>query len=355
MSRVDTTLPADAAEFCPSPHALQIFVVGTYQLEDLPVKPDGQPDDTITSARRVSRWGKCLVYETDESRDQCVKLHEIPMAAVLDMKWASDILAVADAEGHVILRRWQDDTRKLEHVQTLTCHDGSTDLICLSLDWAKHRCDLSSDKISASFSNGLILIALQSNAGLTVTDTWVGHEFEPWITAWDRWDQNFLYTGGDDCTLKGWDLRTGFCQPASLNKRFDAGVTTIQSNPHLQYTLAVGSYDSTVRLFDTRQLSRPVTHAQVGGGAWRVKWHPDAARKHHLLVACMHDGFKVVDFDPLTSNDTNPSCSWRISARFDRHESLAYGVDWSHAPASEKGSLIASCSFYDHSLHLWRA
>jgi diphthine methyl ester acylhydrolase len=154
---------------------------------------------------------------------------------------------------------------------------------------------------------------------------------------------------------------------------FDAGVTTIQSNPHLQHTLAVGrcddyshvlgthkplfldSYDSTVRLFDTRQLSRPVTHAQVGGGAWRVKWHPDAARKHHLLVACMHDGFKVVDFETLASNDTDASSSWRISARFDQHQSLAYGVDWSHAPASEKGSLVASCSFYDHSLHLWRA
>jgi hypothetical protein len=70
MSRVDTTLPADAAEFCPSPNALQILVVGTYQLEDLPVEPGGQPDDPITSGRRVRRWGKCLVYETDESMDQ---------------------------------------------------------------------------------------------------------------------------------------------------------------------------------------------------------------------------------------------------------------------------------------------
>ena len=53
----------------------------------------------------------------------------------------------------------------------------------------------SSDKISASLSNGSILIARQSDAGMLVTDTWAGHDFEPWITAWDRWDQNFIYTG----------------------------------------------------------------------------------------------------------------------------------------------------------------
>lgn len=53
----------------------------------------------------------------------------------------------------------------------------------------------SSDMISASLSNGSILIARQSDVGMTITDTWLGHGFEAWITAWDRWDQNFIYTG----------------------------------------------------------------------------------------------------------------------------------------------------------------
>lgn len=62
----------------------------------------------------------------------------------------------------------------------------------------------SSDKMSVSLSNGSILIARQSDVGMIVTDTWVGHEFEPWITAWDRWDLNFIYTGNIHsifCTL----------------------------------------------------------------------------------------------------------------------------------------------------------
>lgn len=35
------------------------------------------------------------------------------------------------------------------------------------------------------------------------------------------------------------------------------------------------------------------------------------------------------------------------------HESLAYGVDWQYDKQNYMNPLIASCSFYDHSLQLW--
>ena len=94
--------------------------------------------------------------------------------------------------------------------------------------------------------------------------------------------------GGDDLKMKGWDVRQGGTQPIFTNKRFvvsirhynctsyqgtfrfDAGVTTIQSHPHIEHILAVGSYDSTVRLFDTRKPSTPLTQVDVGGGANEV-------------------------------------------------------------------------------------
>lgn len=183
-----------------------------------------------------------------------------------------------------------------------------------------------------------------------------------------------LATGGDDLNLKGWDVRQGGTQPIFTNKRydmrirrhfdalpkfrFDAGVTTIQSHPHMEHMLVVGSYDSTVRLFDTRKPSTPLTQVDVGGGAWRVKWHPSEARKADVLVACMHDGFKVVRFD-LGGGvaGERAACSGQVLERFDKHGSLAYGVDWSFAQDSRKDNdtLVASCSFYDHTLHLWRA
>ena len=119
------------------------------------------------------------------------------------------------------------------------------------------------------------------------------------------------------------------------------------------------SYNNTVKLFDTRNYRSAITEANVGGGAWRVKWHPSATRKWDMLVACMHDGFKVVRFSlgqvdepviPLSSKKP-----WDIVKRFDEHASLAYGVDWSFAGDGDSGGTqIASASFYDHTLHVWR-
>jgi diphthine methyl ester acylhydrolase len=114
----------------------------------------------------------------------------------------------------------------------------------------------------------------------------------------------------------------------------------------------LSSYDNTVRLFDTRKPLHPVTQADVGGGAWRVKWHPSPSRKSDLLVACMHDGFKILRFG-LEGINLKNSCE--IIKRYDAHESLAYGVDWSFAIGGSQDidTLIASCSFYDHALHVW--
>lgn len=97
---------------------------------------------------------------------------------------------------------------------------------------------------------------------------------------------------------------------------------------------------------------RPLQEAHAGGGVWRVKWHPSEDRRNDLLVACMHDGFKVIQFGPGLPDVA--SGGFEILHRFDQHESLAYGVDWSFVSGGNSISLIASCSFYDHTLHLWR-
>lgn len=125
--------------------------------------------------------------------------------------------------------------------------------------------------------------------------------------------------------------------------------------------LSLASYDSSVRLFDLRKPQVPLTTSDVGGGAWRVKWHPSATRQTDLLVACMHDGFKVIRFSASLIGNHDDSLEpskntreWDIITRFDKHTSLGYGVDWSHEYcAKDETSLIASCSFYDHTLHTW--
>ncbi|KAK7058965.1 hypothetical protein VNI00_001589 [Paramarasmius palmivorus] len=204
-------------------------------------------------------------------------------------------------------------------------------------------------RIVTSLSNGSVCVL--DSQSLQVASSWHAHDFEPWIAAWDYWNPNVVLSGGDDLRLKAWDVREEPSMPIFTNKRFDAGVTTIQSHPYVEHLFAVGSYDSRVRLIDIRNPQKPLVETDVGGGVWRVKWHPSETRKTDLLVACMHDGFKVVRFDTMNSA---PSAG-EVVKRYDGHESLAYGVDWSFGKGKDGETVIASCSFYDHNLHMWTA
>lgn len=158
---------------------------------------------------------------------------------------------------------------------------------------------------------------------------------------------------------------------------FDAGITCLQTSPHTPNLLAVGSYNSTLHYFapHTSPPLRPLfaDPVDIGGGAWRIKWHPDVKRKDDVLVACMHDGFKVVTVVREGAGEEGEEEERKgkvvggdVRVRFEGHESLAYGCDWSRevtplkaAEDGEKGlsgtTLVGSCSFYDHALHLWKA
>lgn len=61
----------------------------------------------------------------------------------------------------------------------------------------------------------------------------------------------------------------------------------------------------------------------------------------------MHDGCKIVRFDFDNNNHG------QVIKRFDAHESMAYGADWSFESFEEGESTIGSCSFYDHVCHIW--
>ncbi|KAI0047839.1 WD40 repeat-like protein [Auriscalpium vulgare] len=378
MDTFDTVWPADSAEFCPHPNATNILACGTYKLE---TQPDGaslgnlddedeEHNPIVAESKSQTRKGKCLIFDvTGDSLASSSQIQEISLPAVLDMKWChtsasrKPILAIADAEGNITVHEWDVAERRLNQAFSIPC--AESDVLCLSLDWSNRRSPTSGiGSLVVSLSNGkLALLEPDATNGLAVRSTWHAHDYEPWIAAWDYWDANVIYsgaprTGGDDLKLKAWDIRQGFYSPATINKRFDAGVTTIQSHPHVEHVLAVGSYDDTVRIFDTRKLLTPLTQADVGGGAWRVKWHPSSVRAHHLLVAAMHDGFKVVRFRGLWGQDSAQPASeesWEIVQKYEGHESLAYGVDWSYAATGDADTLVASASFYDHALHMWRA
>jgi diphthamide biosynthesis protein 7 len=187
--------------------------------------------------------------------------------------------------------------------------------------------------------------------GLAAVRTWQAHAAETWIVACDRWDPARVYSGADDAALRCWDLRTDCSAPCAANsKAHTMGVTTLASSPHHEHVLASGSYDEAVRVWDTRRLARPLATVPVGGGVWRLKWHPTEVCT--LAAAAMHNGFHVLTF----SAEADGAPAWAGAPaghmHYTRHASLAYGLDWCQQAGSRT---LASCSFYDHSLHIWDA
>ncbi|KAG8998509.1 hypothetical protein FRB94_006854 [Tulasnella sp. JGI-2019a] len=357
----DTIYCADSVEFCPHPLATDILVCGTYQLQ----KPDASHPTENQSPIAQRRLGRCYIFSVD-NEGVLTELQRVDLPAIPDMKWShtytetNALFAIADAEGSVTLYRWSLEKRELQEVQKIRVRDPTN--LCLSLDWSdrRHVSSGAGNSIVVSSSDGTISILAKSDTGeMDVALSWKAHEFEPWVATWDYWARDVVYSGGDDCKLKGWDVREGGSKATFVNNSFDAGVTTIQSHPHTEHMLAVGSYDATVRLYDTRKPLTPLLQMNIGGGAWRVKWHPDAAQKDDLLVACMHGGFKVLRIAPeisgFAANEPSGNQGYEYLARFEEDcPSLAYGVDWSFRSDQKEGRLIAGCSFYDHTVRTWR-
>lgn len=253
-------------------------------------------------------------------------------------------LGVADAKGGLTLYTLADST--LTQTQKLEVSDEST--LVLSLDHSR----LNRGEVITSLSNGSLAHLVRTAAGeLEVSSEWAAHDFEPWITAWDGSDPSTVWSGGDDCKLKRWDVRIPD-MPTFVNRRFDGGVTTIAPSPHTEHLLAVGSYDAQLRLFDARNPTRPLLEVEMPGGIWRTRWHPSSARKGDILNACMHGGFGVVHLGDAFAAGEFADAEGEVVKTFPG--TLGYGADWCRRDDGET-SVVATCSFYDHVMHVWRA
>ena len=338
---LDTRLHADSVEWCPVQSRSSILVGGAYQLQSKEVKSD----------ETDVRIGHLQLYElvsTPESKS-LKELHQVKTAGVLDAKWChhtlqedTPCLASADADGCLNLYNFTT-SNELQQIQTLK---HAQNCIALSLDWSS-CIDSSEHVISTSFSNGDVELTKVGN-GLDRLRSWKAHDYEAWITAFNYHDTSLVYSGGDDCLFKGWDRRTD--SATFVNRTHEMGVCSIHCSPQSEHNLATGSYDEYVRIWDTRAIKRrPLSSINVGGGVWRLKWRPFTG--NYLLAACMHNGFAIIKCDGVTDDALS------IAARYNGHESLAYGADWHRLEQFEgitpTNNLISTCSFYDHKLCLW--
>nr|CCA15767.1 conserved hypothetical protein [Albugo laibachii Nc14] len=367
--KFDTAQTADCVEACPVSGHEATMVVATYQLNT----NDFSKQNMSTGGLRPSQSGTLQQYcvltnELDTHGDiRAAKVQDVELDyGVLDAKWSSSplhdnvVLALATSNGSVEFFTLAETFQAGKRVELLkkmswevTLQEDKNSVcgnpMCLSVDWSNRAMTSTSPFICASFADGKIAVWQISNQTISLESEWQGHNLhgaaiESWISAFDCFNPNIIFTGADDCTLKGWDKRsTEF--PTFISRHHTMGVCSIQFHPGEEHLCAVGSYDEVITLWDTRQMKNPLSEYHAGGGVWRLKWNPHLPNL--LLAACMHNGFQIV-----SSKSGSPPA---IHCHYTEHGSLAYGVDWWNPkkPIMEY-QIVGSCSFYDKEFHLWR-
>eukprot|EP00794_Sanderia_malayensis_P003306 gene3306-3791_t len=353
----DTIFTADSVESNP---VYDYIALGTYQLQQTKhgLETEQNFDDADTGnddldgpkTHVVTRIGSLSLYFIDrkENSVEIKRIQRFDKEGILDMKWSRSgrALVASCSTGCVSMFEFDDVTRTLLPQPCATVRLDSS-RICMSVDWvsANEENDDGSKVVSCFTTGTMALMDLQA---IQIVTEWSGHDYDAWIVTQDKFSPDIVYSGGDDCRLKTWDLRA-LARPTHINKSHAMGVCSIQGNRHREFIIASGSYDECINVWDTRYKTKPLCSIQAGGGVWRLKWHPHNA--DILLAACMHDGFKI--FDTSTKNPQH------LLSAYKEHDSLAYGADWcipSWISDTERleNSLIATCSFYDHNFNVWR-
>ncbi|XP_070163746.1 diphthine methyltransferase [Polyergus mexicanus] len=349
LDEFDTEIPADSVEWCPAESFQDLLACGTYKL--IENKEDANDEKCKRTGRiyllRVADGGKLRV------------LQQIDTSGVLDMKWiyVTDsannriLLAVANSNGHLQIYelKKKESEAKLQLIAEERICDDNEDVMALSLDWSIEGCSsYLNPHIAVSDSQGKISRFTWHETNNLIKDFTVrAHEFQAWIVAFDYCNVNIFYSGGDDNKFLTFDTRTG-STPVSCNSEHTSGVTSIHGNIVKPFMLATGSYDEILRLWDKRDLKRPMSETNLKGGIWRLKWDPFT--RQYLFAACMYEGFKIVD----CSYDTS------IIGHYNKHCGISYGCDWSflkkedvsrlRLPVGE--TLVSTCSYQDCALKL---
>jgi diphthamide biosynthesis protein 7 len=232
--------------------------------------------------------------------------------------------------------------------------------------------DDESDQIVSSYSDGTVALhdvscapsanedSTPYNFSIKETQRWNAHTMfgcpsEVWTCSFLRGNAHVVMSGADDCSLKIWDIRQTQRPTHKIgNSEFESGVTAISAHPALSHIFAAGSYDEYVRIYDHRKVDEPMTKFRVGGGVWRIKWHPSAHNHGKMLVAAMHGGCRVVNIPTLDTQSGTGADDVEILSKFTAHESMAYGADWiCYGQSLASCEAAASCSFYDRQAFIW--
>ncbi|KAI9839744.1 MAG: hypothetical protein M1837_002032 [Sclerophora amabilis] len=387
-------LPPSCVEFCSI--APELFVVGTYQLEE---------ERERSQATGQQRKGGLTLFRVKEDILSVVQQLSTP-GGVLDLHFSPHdprTLATALSTGSLCLYKLDQEPVQLTHQATFNLFPCS--ILVLSLAWHPHL----PYQIALSLSDGsvyMIEVMKRESFGVIRNQELHKHDEQAWTLAFSRISKIEedppdieptsycrLFSGGDDAALRsvsfnlivsahGSDLQDlEFHHP--LRKPFGAGVTAILPIPPdpqqpdsetRSELLLTGSYDDHVRLINPT--SRTVlAKSNLEGGVWRLKFLEDRNFSPYLVLAsCMHVGARV-----LRIEDSGTEWSIKTLAEFTEHQSMCYASDLQPRasvsenpkvdPAASAGAMDAikeagpvrreksyrcvSTSFYDRLLCVW--
>lgn len=327
LCEFNTILTADCAEWRPNNDLNEnILACGTYFLNK---------DET-------KRLGKLYLINFNAPNDlKVLQTIDYPTSGILDMKWYGQNTIITIDSNEFLEFFNINELSHAKQISKISLSNEGESSIGLTFDYT-------SSKIVTSNSKGQIRVLDKlTNNEYKVISTIDAHYIkcgnapsEVWSVLVDKLDENLIFSGGDDCTLKLWDLRDQ-SRAISQFKFFAGGVTSIvQPDLSKEYEILCGSYDEKIYIIDKRHNKSPLkTSKKLNGGVWKMKVN---LSKRLILAACMHTGVHIVNLDTLES------CLY-----YDKHgiDNLAYGCDWKQV--DDNKFLVATCSFYNSQLRLW--
>jgi diphthamide biosynthesis protein 7 len=347
---------------------------GRLDLYAVPV-PDDNGDDESDDLTPIT-LGKPTNILGEETRES---------SGILDGKWyqrqqtnESLFYATAHASGEIVVHKVEQASKDGSSnggplaASNVGNSESRESALCLALSWDLNPLHDSSSRIISSYSNGQVAIhevgfQNENKVQLVEQECWDAHKMfqspaEVWSACFTASNSNVVLTGGDEGYLKIWDLRAGTSRAMHvLKNHFQAGVTVLSPHPRKEHLVACGSYDETVALLDLRKVSecqpKPLCHSEpLGGGMWRIKWHP--LDDDRLLLGAMHGGCRVVKLDGLELlGEESHSVELQVQQKFTNHQSMAYGADWLVCQRQGRAGRVQaaiSCSFYDRAMYLWQ-
>ena len=140
----------------------------------------------------------------------------------------------------------------------------------------------------------------------------------------------------------------------------------LEWHPTSPHCFCSGSYDEKLRIWDDRNLLKPLSEVHIeGGGIWRTKWSigDEMGSKrydNYIVAAAMHAGCSVIALD--SSYQMSKMCTYKDAAS---QNTLCYGASildrqpsWYSDDDDKEVDVgvafsIGSCSFYEDVIHIW--